>query len=479
MPRHLCYIIILLFWSFVSSGQSISEIRQYTTANELPAQTIERIGQNEQGYILVETSNGTVTFNGYDFQLTRISIQEPIQEVASLEIPENFNPFFSEKSISCHFWDRQGSLWIGTSNNGLFYLPNRDADAENNVRIEFVGLNNQKDTNPSDTITIPHTFETLSIGYASLDYTAMGTTTYRYQIEGRHDQWIETKDSKIQFTALPNGGNYTFKVAAKSQNGAWGQPATIGLIFEVPFYRTTWFFGFVFVSILAMLWGITRLYFKRKLKIQNLNSQLLQWEGKALQSQMNPHFMFNALNSIQSFIARGDTYTSEMYLAKFASLLRKTLQYSKESHISLSQEIEQLNTYLDVEKMRFGDRLEFEILIDESIDKEMTKLPPMLLQPFVENAIIHGLTPKKDGGFIAISFNSKNEHFLHCTIEDNGIGRNKSQVKEHNSLGTDIVSKRLSILTNNRENHIIYTDKKDPSGESTGTKVELKIPVQW
>ena len=113
------------------------------------------------------------------------------------------------------------------------------------------------------------------------------------------------------------------------------------------------------------------------------------------------------------------------------------------------------------------------------IDKEMTKLPPMLLQPFVENAIIHGLTPKKDGGFIAISFNSKNEHFLHCTIEDNGIGRNKSQVKEHNSLGTDIVSKRLSILTNNRENHIIYTDKKDPSGESTGTKVELKIPVQW
>ena len=203
----------------------------------------------------------------------------------------------------------------------------------------------------------------------------------------------------------------------------------------------------------------------------------MQLESKALQSQMNQHFVFNSLNSIQSFITNGNILSSGIYLAKFSKLLRKILNNSSEAACSLSKEIEYLELYLELEKLRFGKKLNYTIAVEKTLEKDLIKIPPMLIQPFIENAIIHGITPRKEGGTIHISILPQSLKTLKCIVKDNGVGRQKNKNKLHPSLGTDIVLKRLDLLSNNKIQHIDYVDLKDHNGHPDGTKVTFLIPI--
>jgi len=267
-------------------------------------------------------------------------------------------------------------------------------------------------------------------------------------------------------------------VKAQNASGVWGQPKSIQLIFLTPYYKSWWFITLCIGAVLLLFWALMRWFFKRRLKLKALESELQSLEGKALQSQMNPHFVFNSLNSIQSFIATGDAMKSEIYLSKFSNLLRKTLNNSRSASVSLTAELENIQTYLELEKMRFEDRLRYEITVDDNIEQDLIEIAPMIIQPFIENAIVHGIGPKKEGGEIQIHISAKNNNALRCVITDNGIGRGASTIKEHHSLGTEIVTKRLSLLSDEVEGTITYTDLKNAEQEPTGTKVELIIPIR-
>jgi sensor histidine kinase YesM len=197
---------------------------------------------------------------------------------------------------------------------------------------------------------------------------------------------------------------------------------------------------------------------------------------------MNPHFIFNALNSIQEQFMFGDKLLANEQMGNFTTLTRQILTVSGKKQIPLATEIDLLTKYLELEKMRFDSDFTYHIEIAENIDDEYTELPPMLIQPFVENSIKHGLLHKKGHKELLLSFAlNQDETFLICTIRDNGIGREQSKViqqkNKHNSFSTSSIAQRLELLYGGTttENLLQYKDLKDENGNPTGTVAILQI----
>jgi LytS/YehU family sensor histidine kinase len=208
-------------------------------------------------------------------------------------------------------------------------------------------------------------------------------------------------------------------------------------------------------------------------------------ELKALRSQMNPHFIFNSLNSIQHYIFNSKSDEAIKYLSKFARLVRIILNNSEKPTVTVGEDLEALKLYLELEQMRFEDKFDYEITVDPSVDIDYDIMPPLLMQPYVENAILHGLNPMSEKGKLMIRLDSKN-NFLICTIIDNGIGREKAaEIKrtmpfsKHRSLGMKITEERLKILNeiNSSRLSVNICDLKDKNGLPAGTKVELFVPL--
>lgn len=222
---------------------------------------------------------------------------------------------------------------------------------------------------------------------------------------------------------------------------------------------------------------IQQIRLKAQVNINKLTQQNLR-------SQMNPHFIFNVLNSIQYYILRNDTKASSMYLSKFAQLLRLTLDNAQSNLVSINDEVESLKLYLELEAMRLEDHLEYAIEVDEGIDRFMFKIPTLLIQPYVENSIIHGIQQKKGKGKVHIQM-KMHGNMIHCLIEDNGVGREKadklktSEQKQRKSYGSSITETRLKLLNSlyGKDLGIAYSDLKDENMNPCGTRVEFDLPV--
>jgi LytS/YehU family sensor histidine kinase len=223
---------------------------------------------------------------------------------------------------------------------------------------------------------------------------------------------------------------------------------------------------------------------KDRQRISEMNHKISELTQANLRQQMNPHFIFNTLNSIQYYMYQNDKLATNTYLTKFSSLMRKILDNSSKTSIPLRDELDALTLYLDLERLRFKDKFSYEITVDEEIDPLLYKVPTMLIQPYVENSICHGLMPKDEKGVVKIGMKLEEDHII-CTIEDNGIGRQAAQERKkmkdpnHNSLGTRIVSSRLDLVNSlyGTSLHTVYTDLKNDKGESDGTRVEIHIPI--
>ena len=224
-----------------------------------------------------------------------------------------------------------------------------------------------------------------------------------------------------------------------------------------------------------------RMQVKRQL---TLKKEVAEYEQKALHLQMNPHFVFNCLSSISSFIVQNGTDSALKYLSKFSKLMRLTLEYSKGSLIPIDKEIESLQNYLELEQLRFHDKFEFEIQSTENVEFNMG-LPPLLIQPFVENAILHGMVPKEGKGKISVNFDVQKEQLI-CTITDDGIGLSESKllkensVTAHQSMALDITKKRLKIMESiTSKSAKIEIVELSSAQQKTGTKVTLYLPIQY
>lgn len=229
---------------------------------------------------------------------------------------------------------------------------------------------------------------------------------------------------------------------------------------------------------------IITLELKETQKRLAVEKQYKDSELKALKAQMNPHFIFNALNSIQDYIVLNQKHLASDYLGKFADLIRNYLHFSDTGFISIPEEIQNLNLYLELEKLRFEDALEYNFNIESTANSETIKIPTMLIQPYVENALKHGLLHKKDNRKLSITISKPSEKIIQCIIEDNGIGREKSKAinqkrqQQHKSFALKATTERLDLLNYGKERKIgvEILDLKH-NDEATGTKVILNIPI--
>ncbi len=302
---------------------------------------------------------------------------------------------------------------------------------------------------------------------------------YQYRLQGAEDDWQTTPFNQplIEFQAL-SPGIYTFQARATCR-GVHSNLVSLKFEITAPFYQRWWFISLVFLVVLLLIsW-----FFLRRLKRQKLEAlrrnELNSSKLTAIQSQMNPHFIFNALNSIQDLVLKQDVENSYNYITKFANLVRSTLNYSEKDFIDFDSELQLIELYLSLEKLRFKEELEYSI---ERSQIDGICVPPMLIQPFIENALIHGLLHKEGLKKINIEFELREQ--LICTITDNGVGRKKSMEinarrrKDHDSFSVNAIKRRFEILQDNFGGDLGF-DYEDlyEADHAIGTRVTLRIPT--
>ena len=384
---------------------------------------------------------------------------------------------------------------ISIFNNQLYFASNKGiiiTKLDNSTIISPVKLllNNIKVNNRTVTEeklqNLDYRQNNIEIHYDIISDTPNNNYNIKYSVNNKNWQNLQPDTRALIFTELSYGKHI---VELKIENGTQTIFKKFKINITPPFWKNAWFI----LSIITFIIIGGYLYFKRivrRIKTRNkllleqahLESMVNHTKLKSLKSQMNPHFFFNALNTLQSFILNNEKMEAINYLSRFSKLTRNILEMSDRENISISDEIETLKNYLELEKTRFTDDFEYEIQVEEKININTETIPTLLLQPFVENAIKHGLLHRDGEKSLIINFIDKNQ-FIEIRIEDNGIGREKSTAlnaiknKNHKSFATKSLDQRISLLNHSRENKIklTYIDKK----EHSGTVVILMIPKSY
>jgi ligand-binding sensor domain-containing protein len=319
----------------------------------------------------------------------------------------------------------------------------------------------------------------LRISFASLNYRTGNNTLYRYRLSGVHEDWSFTRSRTVDLWSL-QAGKYLFEVCAMNEDGVWGEPSTISFSIKQHFAKTWWFIGLVIIGSLVLVAAIFFLYYRTKRKQLVVKAKMTELRQQALNANMNPHFIFNALGSIQHFVNTGKSEDANEYLSDFSRLIRMNLENNLESLVTLCDELDRLELYLKLEQLRFGEKLEYSIVQEEGVNCMDLEIPPMLLQPYVENALIHGILPGKGAGKVVVHVMLKEDEYW-VEICDNGIGINHSvAVKSggHSSLAMSMNNERLAILKDLSGAYfgVEVTDRSLHEPHTTGTKVIIRIP---
>lgn len=306
------------------------------------------------------------------------------------------------------------------------------------------------------------------------------TISYHYRLIGYDTSWTTNSyaANRIIYNALAPG-TYVLQVKAEDR-GVFSPPVSYTFTIASPFYLRWWFITAIVTVFLLLVYLVYRWQLSLQRKKSRQLSELNASKLTAIQSQMNPHFIFNSLNSIQDLILKGDIEHSYSYITTFSNLVRRTLNYSEKDFIDFEQEIKLLELYLSLEKLRFRKALDYEIRINGISD---IQVPPLLIQPFIENALVHGLLHKEGEKRLSISFGL--DDMLTCKVEDNGVGREKAksikqrQRSEHESFSGKAIHKRFEILSQVFGGDFGYTyEDLYENGEPSGTRVTLRIPVK-
>jgi len=343
-------------------------------------------------------------------------------------------------------------------------------------------LVNNEPTSTDDLNNLSYTNNNLSFDFESIGYKNLGETNIQYRLTSNSLQWKKATEGFIQLPSL-SSGDYQLEVRSINEAGIESDSFEINFLILPPWWET-WWFKLSFLGIVGLIvWGI----FKWRIAVVRAKNRaerkIAELEKSALQAQMNPHFIFNSLNSIQKFISESDKQNAEIFLAKFASLIRLILESSRAPSFPLEKEKMLLEYYLELEQNRFKNKFNFSIKIDDQIDLFDAYVPPMIVQPFIENAILHGMLHKEGKGNITIEFNHESNNSIKCIVDDDGIGRKKAATfkvnSAHQSVGILIAKERLSILSGSIDNeiNIKIIDKVTDDNVSLGTRVEILIPL--
>lgn len=375
-------------------------------------------------------------------------------------------------------------IWVGTT-NGITRVDYDKVFRKNvptPLLLKRVYVNETAVNHKSKQLVLSHSQNNLVFYFTGLSYVAKNLD-YKYRLVGLDSTWVSTNAGTVRFTQL-NPGTYNFELKAKNSAEVWSVvPLTYEVIIKPAFWQTKWFLLSILLVITGFIWSLFKLRINIVNKQNKLNEELLIARQQALNAQMNPHFVFNVLNSINSYVLENRALEASKYLAKFASLIRKTLENSFKETIPLSDELELLEKYIVLEKIRFNGEFEYSVDLFPNVKPAEIMIPPLLLQPFLENSIWHGLSNKQEKGKINIRITQTEKQIL-ISIVDNGIGRiassQQSSKQVYASKGMMITNRRLELAKKRfKDDFILKTyDLYHNDKSSAGTKVNLWLSLK-
>lgn len=408
------------------------------------------------------------------------------------------------QSLEFNFWssleNRNGDFIFGGVNGLNLFNPYqiKDVQIQATPVIANILINDQvspnlscditqaRNINQIRKITLPFSQNTLSFSFAALEYSDPKANQFQYQMVGIDDTLVYFGENAFARYANLPAKEYIFNVRATNSDGVWSERiASLVITILPPWYQTWWFRTIMVLALIGIIYSYYRFRINQEAtrrKEAEYKQLIAETETAVLRLQMNPHFIFNSLNSISSYLLQRDVDTANDYLIRFSKLIRKILFLAEKPFISISEEMNLLEQYLKTEAMRLEKKFDYSIEVSTQLDPDDYLIPTMILQPFVENAIWHGISPKKGKGEIKICFSKENEHLL-CSVSDNGVGRQVARQKnrrfnEHESKALSITTKRLKLLHDKGEKaYFEILDLKDKKQQPTGTEVLIHLPL--
>ena len=382
---------------------------------------------------------------------------------------------------------RDGELLFFYDGGYYAFYPDKLKTVTDKTQLYFTGfwLGNKEIIESlfnTEEIRLNHDQNVFSFSATFIDFRHADSKQILYKLENFDNDWhVSGAEERIQYFKVPPG-KYIFHIKTPdTSNGDWIEK-TIDILILPPWWNTWWAYSIFFLLLASGTFLFARMQRRRIMYKERVRGRFLELEMQALRAQMNPHFIFNCLSSINHFVLKNETETASDYLTKFSKLIRTVLNNSKKTFISLEEELEMLRLYLDMEKLRFKDGFDYCINVEENVEPSGIFIPPLLFQPFAENAVWHGLMHKNDPGRLLIRLSVENST-LNFVIEDNGVGRcaaaasgSKTAVKEK-SMGLQITKDRLSLMNGNAGEKAFFEieDLYDKEENAAGTRVLMKI----
>ncbi|MCB9336083.1 MAG: histidine kinase [Flavobacteriales bacterium] len=513
-------------------------IKKYTVNDGLPDNSVMAVVNDNDNRMWIGTKNGLAFMQNGKIQAVTISENSSSNNINFLNIDSYQNLWIGTnnglyqfdlktkgeisqasfirysnldglKSLECNqnasFIDFENNLWFGTS-LGLMKHPLYKKDNSiylpkiilKDVRLFFESKNwkkifkgNVDDNNLPVGLVLTYNKNHLTFDFDGIYHKSPDKIKYRFKLNGFDESWQpETKANFVTYSNIPPG-DYEFNISASVDSVNWTTPIAFSFSIKPPFWFTWWFYLLMFLFLV----GITWLIINRRVKVieqkratERLENQakMLALEQQALNASLNRHFIFNALNSIQYYINREDKISANKYLSSFAKLVRKNLDSSMENETDLDEELERIDLYLKLEQMRFQNKFDYQIKCEAEALGQSIKIPSMLLQPFIENSIWHGILPAQKHGEIFLSVKKKEETIV-INVKDNGIGIENSLAQKENkkqlhvSKGMALTKGRINLLSK-------ITNKKcfvqgpfqiyHQDGSVAGTEVSIIINLQ-
>ncbi|MCX6155787.1 MAG: histidine kinase [Candidatus Kapabacteria bacterium] len=439
-----------------------------TSSNGLPDEGISSIVCDADNNLWLGSMKGLIKFDQRKNKFIRYTEKDGFQG--------------DEYSYNAASVSSDNQLVFGGSGGVSIFSPK---DLQNNPNIPKIVISKLffKDSLVSylmedgDTIKTDYKTDYIKIQFSALDFVSPQLNQYAFKVEGLHKDWIYLGNQNSIILAGVEPGEYTLHIKASNNDGVWNEKGiSIHLSIIPPFWGTLWFKIIAIIFIVLIIFA-NILYFWWRSREKNLaKKRIVSLQLKSLQAQMNPHFIFNSLNSILSLIINDDKSRAMQYLSKFSKLLRDVIEKSRAEVITLDQEIDQINLYFELEQLRFDNKFNYSIDIDENINPEEIFVPTLFLQPYIENSIKHGRIQQVENGKIDVKIRESVENLI-IHIIDNGVGRKKTDEniekdkKSHKSFGMKISKDRMEIINSK----VSVIDLIDDNGKAAGTKVEIII----
>jgi hypothetical protein len=441
-----------------------------------------KIYRDKKGILWLSADSGLYTFNPNTKELHRFTASDGLKG----------NIFSRFTYLS------NGNIWLTAYNNINVFNPDSIKLYSNppkiqitDIKVNDVSYTEGGNVGEISRLELPYSRNTVSLQFVAIEFADPKLNRLKFRLDeyDAEGDWknVANKDGYIKYFKLPFG-TYKMRIKAANGDGVWSPDEKIFIIrINPPWYLSWWGITLEIMTLLGIGWCILQWQLRIQRKKAEMEQKILLAQMQVLRTQMDPHFLYNVMNSINSYILQNDRLKASSFLVDFSRLMRKILDFSQKELISLEHEAEILRGYLGIEALRFDHRFDFTITLDPNLDEWDTQIPTMILQPFVENAILHGIANKKNGrGLIQVRFKADGATHFRCIVEDNGVGRPENGVKnsatelsKHESKAMKITNERLELFNLKYPSPatLEIIDLINDKQENIGTRVELRFPI--